>query len=148
MKSWCWFLLGVGWGGRGGGLSGGAGGGRGLQRAADDFAHVAAQAGVGGHALDGGARGAAAGLRQAGPAIERARQAGGHLRVERIQRQHLLGPEGVARAVGAVEGGGVVHAVGEDQGAGAVGVFQAEVAVAHELAHGLQPTRMATPVKK
>jgi len=45
----------------------------------------------------------AAGRREAPPEIERARDRRGKLRVGRVERQHLVGDERVARAVGGVE---------------------------------------------
>jgi hypothetical protein len=63
--------------------------------------------GLGGHAGDGLAGGAAVGLGQARPAVQGAGQARGHLRVDGVELDHLLGPEHVAGAVGAVEGAGL-----------------------------------------
>ena len=51
-------------------------------RATDDLAHVVAQVGLGGDAGDGLARRAAVGFGQRGPAVHRARQTAGELRVD------------------------------------------------------------------
>ena len=75
------------------------------------------------------------------PVVQRARQAGGDLRVERVQRQHLIGPERVARAVRVVHAAGVVQAELEHQRAGAVRVAQGEGGMRHQLARVLHRGR-------
>ena len=70
------------------------------------------------------------------PVIQRAHQACGDLRVERVERDHLLRPEGIAAAVRGVELRRVAVAETENQAARAVGVLQREGRVGHQLAHG------------
>jgi hypothetical protein len=113
------------------------------QGAGDDFAHVVAQVGLGGHAGDRLARGAAQRLGQLLPAVQRARQARGHLRVDAIELDHALAPEHVAGRVGAVEGAGVGAAVAEDHAARAVRVADVEVRVLHQLLHDRQDVAAA-----
>ena len=60
------------------------------------------------------------------PAAEGRQQTGGDLRVARIERQHLVGDQGVAGAVGAMEAGRVALGEGADQRAHPVRVLQRE----------------------
>src|SRR5258708_6770291 len=79
------------------------------QRASDDLAHVARQVGLGRHAAHRLARRAAVGLGQAAPAVHHARQARGELRVDAVEFEHAVGPEHIARGIGAMECGGGGH---------------------------------------
>src|ERR1700744_4259108 len=74
-----------------------------LESAVDDLAHVRAQVRLRGHARDRLARGAAVRLGQVAPAVERARETRGDLRVDGVELDDLLGPEHVALRVAAME---------------------------------------------
>ena len=74
------------------------------QGAADNFAYVVAQVGLGRDAFQRFLRGMAVGFGQFLPAIQCARQACGHLRVDGIQGKHLLGPEHITGTIGAMKG--------------------------------------------
>ncbi len=68
-----------------------------------------------------------------GPAIEHRRQARRDLGVERVEPAHDVADQPIAGAVDAVEGMGVVHAEGADQGADLVRILQRESRVVHQL---------------
>jgi hypothetical protein len=78
-------------------------------------------------ALDRRARRRAVRLGEVAPAVERARHARGELRIDRVEREHPVGPERVAGAVGAMEAGRVAEAERADQAARAVRVGEVEV---------------------
>ena len=65
----------------------------------------------------------------------RASEACGDLRIERVERDDLLGPERVAGAVGGVELRGIAAAEAENQRARAIRVFQRECRMLHQLAY-------------
>src|SRR5882762_2136860 len=67
-----------------------------LQRAIHDLAHVRAQVRLRRDARDRLARRAAVRLGELAPAVERAREARGDLRVDRVEFGDALGPEHVA----------------------------------------------------
>src|SRR5690606_37393972 len=106
-----------------------------VQRLGDDFRDVARQPRVAAHALEPLAHGLAQCRNEARPVVQRARQPRGDLGIEGIERQHLLGPEVVALAVGPVHAAGVVHAELEDQRARAVRVAQGKGWMRHQRAH-------------
>jgi hypothetical protein len=68
-----------------------------------------------------------------GPAVHHARDARGQRAVEAVDLAHRVGPQHVAGGVGAVEGGRVVDAEGQQQAARAVGVVELEVGVLEQL---------------
>src|SRR6185369_15768573 len=105
-----------------------------LQGARDDLARVGREVGARGHAGDRLARGIAVGLREGAPAVQRAGQPRGELRVDRVDLDHAVGPEHIARSVAAVEGPGVLRAQREQQAARAVRVAQREVGMLRERA--------------
>src|SRR5207253_6080964 len=73
------------------------------QRARGDFEHALRYTLHAADALERGARVRLAPGVEFSPAIEAARHARSDLRVDRVERDHLLGEERVARAVGCVE---------------------------------------------
>ena len=68
--------------------------------------------------------------------VQRAYQACCNLRIELVERKHLLDPEVIAAAVEGMELRRVAVAETEDQAACAVGIFQCKGGVGHQLAHG------------
>src|ERR1700690_4541005 len=90
------------------------------ERAFDDIGKVARQTGRGLDALQRGLRLVAAALLQRAPAAERGGEPRRQLRIFRVEREHVVGGEKGAGAVGAVELGGVCLREGADQRAAAV----------------------------
>src|ERR1700761_7812724 len=104
------------------------------ERLLDDLAHVA-RLHMRGDLFERGAHLLAQRGREAAPQLERAGEARGDLRIERIERDHLLGPERVAGAVFRVELRGIRAAETEDQRACAIRVLQVERGMRHEPPH-------------
>src|SRR5450759_1416884 len=80
----------------------------------------------------------AIGLCQLLPAVQRARQSGGHLRIEAVEFDHALTPEHIAGRIGPMKGTGVGTAIAEDETARPIRVADVEVRMAHQLAHRWQ----------
>ena len=72
------------------------------------------------------------------PAAQRADQPRGHLRIDAVQLDHLVGQETVALAVGGVEAYRIAHAEAPDQRPYLVGVGKAEGGVLHQLSDFVQ----------
>ena len=85
-----------------------------------------------------------AGRFDAAAAVKAADQPRGHLRVDGVNRQHLVGHKAVAAAVGGVEGGQVA-AKGANQRAHLVRVGQRKSRVLHQRGDGAQHVLAAAP---
>ncbi len=108
------------------------------KRAADDVVHIGRQSRGGRNATQGGL-----GLRttlafQHAPGPERGGEPRGDLRVFCIQRQHGIGHEIIAKAIGAVELRGVAMCEGTDQSAYAVRIVHRKCRMRSEGAYAVE----------